>query len=54
MREATLDDVREMLKRRPPTLEEADAIAADELANWDRAEVYALLDSYHPKERWTE
>lgn len=51
MREATEEDVREMLARRPPTLEEADAIAAEELSWWHRERVFQLLRSYAPSRR---
>jgi hypothetical protein len=48
MKEATVADVRDMLKRRAPTPEEADALAAEELTAWDREAVYALLSAYLP------
>lgn len=57
MRQALWEDVVEMLARRPPTQEEADAIAADELTWMDRQKVYDLLNAYidpRPTTEWTE
>lgn len=54
MHSTTFSDICAMLARRPPTIEESDALAAEELAGWDRQAVFTLLDSYREKGKWKE
>ena len=58
MREATVDDVREMLARRRPTPEECDALVAEEMTDgWERESVLALLRAClpdKPKKPWVD
>lgn len=54
MYKTAFSDICAMLARRPPTPEESDELAVEELAGWDRAAVFTLLDSYRTKEKWPE
>lgn len=46
LRETTIKDAREFLARRPPTAEQADRLAVEELVTWDREVLLRLLSWY--------
>lgn len=46
MFQTTVEDARDFLARRPPTEEQADSLAAEELLGWDRLEIFRLLDQH--------